>query len=490
MTTIVQALADERLLGAALHPFETWQTWGVALKAAFNLPLTEDEHATFRAIAGERGLPTRRVRELWAVCGRRSGKSRMAAAIAVYLALFGRYHLAPGERGVCLVVAASVDQAKAVFEYIVGFLGSTPALRKEIANVTRTEVELRNGIVIGVHACSFRTVRGRTLVACVFDETAFWRDESSAAPDTEMLKAVRPALVTTRGMLVAISTPYRKAGLLYQKHKQHFGVDGDVLVVQGPSERFNPTLSAATLAEERADDPAAAVSEWDAQFRADLAALLDDATVDRAVDHDRPSELPPVEGVVYLAFTDAAAGGGDAYTLAIGHKAGDDYVVDAVHGTHGAFDPQVVTKEYAKLCRDYRTARVVGDNFAKDWVAGAWRDNGFEYVRSSKVKSDIFLEALPLFTRGVARLPNVPRLVRELRLLERQTHRSGKDSVVHPRNEHDDFANVTCGVLWQLDHMARMAAQEVPIVVPFVGGSPRDIPGQNIGVGTNYWPNG
>jgi hypothetical protein len=465
-TTIDQAIADTRLLGAALQPLATWQTWGVALKAAFGMALTDAEIKTFHSIAGNRAPPTRRLRELWAVCGRRSGKSRMAAAIAVYLALFGRYRLSPGERGMCLVVAASVDQAKAVFEYIIGFLQSTSALRKEIATIRSTEVELRNGIIIAVHACSFRTVRGRTLVACVFDEAAFWRDESSAAPDVEMYRAVRPALVTTAGMLIGISTPYRKAGLLYQKHKQHFAVDGDVLVVQGASEVFNPTLEAVALAEERAADPAAAVSEWDAQFRADLSAYLDDATVDRAIDYDRPLELPPREGVLYEAFTDAAAGGGDAYTFGIGHQDGDNHIADVVRGTHGAFDPQEVTRQYAELCRAYRIHTVTGDNYAKDWVQDAWRKNGIEYVRSPKVKADIYLEALPLFTRGLVRLPNLPRLVRELRLLERQTHRSGKDTVLHPRGEHDDHANVACGVLWRLDHMARVAAAEPNIHPP------------------------
>jgi hypothetical protein len=35
-------------------------------------------------------------------------------------------------------------------------------------------------------------------------------------------------------------------------------------------------------------------------------------------------------------------------------------------------------------------------------------------------------------------------LLRELRLLERRTHRSGKDSVDHGRSGHDDLANVVC----------------------------------------------
>jgi hypothetical protein len=57
------------------------------------------------------------------------------------------------------------------------------------------------------------------------------------------------------------------------------------------------------------------------------------------------------------------------------------------------------------------------------------------------------LECIPLFTRGLAGLPDHPKLLRELRLLERHTHRSGKDAVDHPRNGHDDHANAVCGVL-------------------------------------------
>ena len=63
------------------------------------------------------------------------------------------------------------------------------------------------------------------------------------------------------------------------------------------------------------------------------------------------------------------------------------------------------------------------------------------------VAASIYLESLPVFTRGLARLPNNARLIRELRLLERRTQRSGKDTVEHPRNGHDDHANVVCGVL-------------------------------------------
>jgi hypothetical protein len=59
---------------------------------------------------------------------------------------------------------------------------------------------------------------------------------------------------------------------------------------------------------------------------------------------------------------------------------------------------------------------------------------------------------LPLFARHLVRLPEHPKLLRELRLLERRTHRGGKDSVDHPRGGHDDYANCVRGVLRNLSN--------------------------------------
>src|ERR1035437_658251 len=96
--------------------------------------------------------------------------------------------------------------------------------------------------------------------------------------------------------------------LLHAKHKQYFGVDGDdVLVVQGSSQTFNPSLTDATIEAQRAADPTAAASEWDALFRVDLVGFFDDVTIDRAVDHNRPLELPALpHPAFYRAFVDAA----------------------------------------------------------------------------------------------------------------------------------------------------------------------------------------
>ena len=104
--------------------------------------------------------------------------------------------------------------------------------------MTADEVRLKGNIVIGVHAGSYRTIRGRSLLAVVGDETSFWRDIDSAQPDVEIFRACVPALAASEGIWIGISTGYRRLGLLYQKWRDHFGRDGDdVLVVQGQSQR-------------------------------------------------------------------------------------------------------------------------------------------------------------------------------------------------------------------------------------------------------------
>jgi hypothetical protein len=427
--------------------------WRVILKAAFGIALNRDEARAFASVAGNRNPPQQRVRELWCIIGRRGGKSRIAAGLAVYLGCFCKYQLARGERGMVLVLASSQAQARTVFDYVRGFLDASPVLAQEVINATTNEITLRNGIVIAVHSNSFRTVRGRTLIGCIFDEVAFWRDESSALPDLETFRAVLPSLATTNGMLIGISTPYRRVGLLHQKHRDHFGQhDNDVLVVQGPSSSFNPTLSDQVIAAQRQADPTAAGSEWDAEFRTDIASFLDDQLIDQAVEYGRPLELPPGSTGYWRAYTDSAGGtGNDAYTISIGHKERhhdrESFVIDVVRGTQGKFDPVAVTKAYAALCKEYRCSTVTGDNYAAQWVAGAWSKTGIAYVKSELPKSQIYLECIPLFTRGMVRLPDHPKLLRELRLLERQCHRGGKESVDHPRGGHDDFANAVCGVL-------------------------------------------
>ena len=476
--TIARALTDQRLLGAALGDAASWETWVAVLKAAFGMVLDAGELATFAGVAGGRAPPKQRVRELWAIVGRRGGKSRVAALIGVYMATCVRHALAPGEAGMVLLLASTQDQARIVFGYCKAFLEASPVLRKEIVDATRWEIRLLNGITIAVHAGNYRSVRGRTLVGCIFDECGFWRSDDSVAPDVETYTAVLPALLTTNGLLVGISTGYRRAGLLFTKHRDHFGIDSaDMLVVSGATTTFNKTISEANIAALRATDPAAGRAEWDGMFRDDIGTFLDDEMIDAAVEHGRPLELPPRKGFDFRMFIDAAGGaaGGDAYACAIAHREGERVILDAIRGVTGRLDPQRVTKEYAALAQAYGIGMVSGDHYAAEWVAASWRDCGVSYQRVEPTGSQIYLETLPLFARGIVRLSNHQVLLRELRLLERRTGRGGRDVVDHPPHCHDDHARAACGALWLA--LGAQAAPWSPDAL-LVDGRPAAMPGR------------
>ena len=94
---------------------------------------------------------------------------------------------------------------------------------------TQERISLRNRVMIEIHAASFTSTRGYTLVAALLDELAFWpTDEASAAPDVEVINAVRPGMATIpNAMLLCASSPYARRGALFDAYRKHFGKDGD-----------------------------------------------------------------------------------------------------------------------------------------------------------------------------------------------------------------------------------------------------------------------
>jgi hypothetical protein len=154
--------------------------------------------------------------------------------------------------------------------------------------------ELKNGVDVAVATNSFRSVRGRPVVCAIFDEVAFWRDETSTKPDEETLQAIIPALASIpNSMVIGISSPYRKSGLLHRKFKQHFGRNGDVLVIKAPTRVLNPTIPQEVVDRALEEDPAAAQAEWMAEFRSDISGYLDLEVIEAAVDSD-VTVRPPV----------------------------------------------------------------------------------------------------------------------------------------------------------------------------------------------------
>ena len=321
--------------------------------------------------------------EAWLVMGRRSGKDVKAASLVVYLATIGaerfgyRKRLTRGERGVVQLLAVDRAQAHVCLGYVRAML-QQPLLAQLVENETAEAIELRNGLAIEVTTNDRRRVRGRTVVAVVMDEVAHWRSETTVNPDSEVYNAIRPAMATIpNAMLIGISSPYARRGLLWSKHQGHYGKDGNVLVVRAPTWVINPTLPRDRdfIAGQYADDPVAAAAEFGAEFRSDLEAFAS-LDVVKACVTEGVRERGAISKVSYMAFVDPSGGSSDSMTLAIAHKEGDRAVLDCIRERRAPFSPEDVVTEFADTLKAYGVKKVMGDRYGGEWPREAFPGAG------------------------------------------------------------------------------------------------------------------
>jgi len=469
----IVAAMNSKLLFANWFKGRSWDSWRTVLKGAFALSMSEDERAFFHTVA-ERDPPTKPVRELWCVIGRSGGKDSIASLIIAYAAaLFDRRdRLRPGERALCMCLACDREQAGIVLGYTRSYFEDIAPFRTMVRRETASGFELNNGVDVAVATNSYRAVRGRTLRLVIMDEVAFYRDERSSTPDEETYRAIAPGLARLPGsMLIGISTPYAKRGLLYRKFKEHYGRDGDVLVIKAPSIAFNPTLDQAVIDQALADDPFGARAEWLGEFRDDVEAYIAREVVEAAVVAGR-HELPRIEGVFYTGGTDTSGGSKDSFTLSITHAETDAssvrrVLLDVVRETRAPFNPDVVVAEYAALLKSYGITKVIGDRYGGVWPRERFAAHGIEYVVADKTASDYYLELLPILNSGRAELLDHPRLIAQLCNLERSAARSGKENISHPPKSHDDVAN--CAAIALVSALATPVYEQPDCHHVFVG---------------------
>lgn len=443
--TIRDAMTDPALFGGQFGG-DTFAAWRALLAAFYGLPLSDDERATLEAITGRAGPFEGAFGELWLAIGRRGGKSQIAALVAVYEALFRDHSakLAPGEVATVMAIAADRKQARSVMRYVTGLVNGNAMLARSVVRENLEAIEFDNRTVIEVHTASFRSVRGYTLGAVIADEIAFWHIDG-ANPDKDIITALRPALATLGGPLLALSSPYAKRGILWDTYKRHFGGDSDrVLVAQAPSRTMNPNLPQSVIDDALQDDPEAARAEYLAEFRGDIASFIDPELVERAT-RRRPLELPPREGVQYFAFADPNGGGADEYTLAICHAEDELTVVDMVRGRNGS--PAEITAEFAGILKSYGIASVTGDRYAGAWPRDEFQKHGVTYETSPLDRSQIYLEFMARLNSEAVILPPCNRTQRQFIALERRTSRAGRDTIDHPPGGHDDRANAVAGAV-------------------------------------------
>jgi hypothetical protein len=134
-------------------------------------------------------------------CARQSGKSTVAALLAVHRAIYR-----PG--ALILLISPSLRQSSELFRKVrdwLTFLPSPPALPED----NRLSCVLDSGSRIVSLPSSEATVRGFSGVDLIIE------DEAARVPD-ELYMACRPMLAVSGGALVLMSTPFGKRGHFFE----------------------------------------------------------------------------------------------------------------------------------------------------------------------------------------------------------------------------------------------------------------------------------
>jgi hypothetical protein len=151
----------------------------------------------------------------------------------------------------------------------------------------------------------------------------------------------------------------------------------------------------------------------------------------------------PQAGINYIAGCDPSGGRNDSFTFAIAHRERQEprnIVLDLLFERRSPFNPSEVVDEIVALMRQYHCGHVTGDKYAAAWTVEAFARAGAKYVQSERDRSAVYMDTMPIFASGRARLLDVTKLISQFAASERRTFSTGRDRI-DPGPGHDDCAN-------------------------------------------------
>ena len=467
---LIEAMDDPNLFGRQFAG-ASWAPWRAFIATLFGLPVPSDQLELARECTGYAEAPSSPVREAWVVAGRRAGKSRIFALIAVYLATFRDWSscLAPGERGHVLIIAAERQQTEAIMGFIRALLKGTPLLAPLIAFEGVDEIALHERHHL--RGCDAQPPR-RALEDRGLRASRRGRGLGGRRGELQQRRRGHRGPIAGHGHDPGMRScsgpvsPYGRRGLLWRMHERHFGKPGPVLVWHSPTRRMNPTLPASEIERAYAADPARASAEYDAQFR-DSASNLIDADLLQSCIAPGVVERERVPGRRYFAFADPADGraNGDSMTLAISHCEGRTAVLDLVREQRPPFSPERVVASFARTLRDYGLRAVQADRHGRGPFEELFRRHGISYDASAPSKANLFADFIAALSSHAVSLLDHPRLREQAMTLELLGMASGYEKIGMPRARdgralHDDVVNAVAGSLARATPRRRMTVIE------------------------------
>jgi hypothetical protein len=405
------------------------------------------------------------------ICGRRSGKTLISAAVSIYCAISNNWKpfLKKTPFATVLIMSHSKEFSDEVLEVIRTLIESSPVLsmliNKDKKNTASTmnlkvpwivnNVQVHySRVQIKVAAASSRTTRGMACCAILCDEIAFWNlDENMKETDTKIMKAVRPSMKQfgKHALLLKLSSPGIKQGVLHDEYKKHQAgtLPPSYAVFKAPTWVMAPedVMPDVELVEEYNLDPDSFDQEYRGNFADSLSFFITPEYIDMAVVKKVSFMAPEGDNIKYAAAIDAAYKG-DRFTFSVTAYAGGRLRQFVSKGWEGTKQKPVSSFEVAEfiknICKQFNIDEVAADQYAFQPLKEIFNTYGVnlkEYTFTPVFKKKIYWNLKKLVHSQQADLLDNEIQTRELKELVVEQGQSGNIRIGHPNGGTDDFAD-------------------------------------------------
>ncbi len=356
-------------------------------RIADGLPLGDlaTDPSVVSAVGNVAALPTTRPAELLILSGVRTGKSLLAAALAVRASqTCDVSQLGPGDGVRVSVLSLTVDLGRVPFGHMVGNILAKSALRAllvgeptadtlTLRHPSGREIEIK--VVAGARAGA--SLVARWSAGVIFDEAPRMLGDEDGVVNFDDARRAALGRLLPGAQLIAIGSPWAPRGPIYEMATEHWREPtADLVVIRAPANHMNPTWWTKERSEKlKRQDEQAWRTDVCGLFADPETSLFSSAEIDRAT-RKAPLVLPRAEGQDYRAACDPATRG-NGWTLVVTTRQRCDdgrirtVVVLAKQWQGSKSDPlkpDAVCAEIATELRAYGLDTFTSDQWAADFL--------------------------------------------------------------------------------------------------------------------------
>lgn len=411
----------------------------------------EERELAIELFGGVTHVPDKAKRFVCLRLGRGSGKTTLCAAYSVYVAVCQPVTVGPGDIPRVMTVAPDIETAKLSISMAREMMRGNDALNRLVIGDEKQVITLRrpSGLTVRIEAFAATrggySVRGRTILAFLFDEAEFFTSgDGYAVSDSDIFRAMKPRLKANgKGMLV--STPWPTETQMGTMFEKNWGKCTDATAIKAPTMlvRGDDPEVRQNYEDESLRDPENARREYDCEIDGILGdGFFDPMLLSRSLTEDivlpgTRNDLWPTVAAADLGFKN------DSSTLVICQYDGRIYrtvsVIELRPKPGAPLKPSEVIKTFADEAKRFGCRYIVADGHYRESFKEHLATEGLSLVAAPeglRGKQESFSRVRAVLHEGLVKLPKseiATRLISQARLVTAKPAPGGSLTIRTPR---------------------------------------------------------